>query len=558
MRGSAGNRNDKMMLLLLGELMLVIGLGGPALALFLSSGTAVHHPRFHAGGRLLQQSVPKPPRSRVDTAKPGVQGRVISVSSDKELQAALDQASPGDELALKAGQTFYGNFVLPRKNADRQPEGTWITITSSAGLPASTPAGTRLTPAAAGALAKLASTNAEPTLRAAPGSGYYRLMGIEVTIATSVKTNYGLVRLGEGTEISTDQLPHDIVIDRCYIHGLAGSNVRRGIALNCAASAVVDSWISDCHEVGADSQAICCWNGPGPFEISNNYLEAAGENVMFGGADPAIQGLIPSDIRFIGNYCRKPLEWRAQQSAARWSVKNLFELKNAERVLVEGNVFDNNWVDAQTGYAILFKSVNQDGRAPWSTTRSVTFRRNLVRHTSSGINIEGRDPHNSSGRTALVLIQNNLFEDLDANRWGGEGVFIKITDTEDVTVDHNTAFGTGSIIIAYGEPNERFVFTQNVVRNNEYGVKGDGTASGTPTLKKFFRGYLVSGNAILGGNSSPYPPGNCFPPCPVSPGRPSGIKTTVECSGQQGGMAGCEPDLMTLADAVSATGSEAR
>ena len=29
------------------------------------------------------------------------------------------------------------------------------------------------------------------------------------------------------------------------------------------------------------------WNGPGPFLIENNYLEAAGENIMFGGNDPS-------------------------------------------------------------------------------------------------------------------------------------------------------------------------------------------------------------------------------------------------------------------------------
>src|SRR5262249_29787252 len=133
----------------------------------------------------------------------------------------------------------------------------------------------------------------------------------------------------------------------------------------------------------------------------------------------------------------------------------------------------------------------------------------------------------------------------------GEGAFIKIADTEDVRVDQNTAFGTGSIILAYGEPSERFIFTRNVVCSNEYGIKGDGTATGTSTLQKFFRGYVVSGNAILGGNTSSYPPGNCFPPCPVSRGRLAGIQTTVQCSEQQGGTAGCEPNLTTLADAVS-------
>ena len=76
--------------------------------------------------------------------------------------------------------------------------------------------------------------------------------------------------------------------------------------MNSASTAIVDSYISDIHEVGADSQAICCWNGPGPFKIVNNYLEAAGENVMFGGADPSIAELVPSDIEFRHNHCFKP------------------------------------------------------------------------------------------------------------------------------------------------------------------------------------------------------------------------------------------------------------
>ena len=42
---------------------------------------------------------------------------------------------------------------------------------------------------------------------------------------------------------------------------------RRGIALNSGATAVIDSHLADFKEVGADSQAIAGWNGPGPFKI---------------------------------------------------------------------------------------------------------------------------------------------------------------------------------------------------------------------------------------------------------------------------------------------------
>ena len=62
--------------------------------------------------------------------------------------------------------------------------------------------------------------------------------------------------------------------------------------------------------MNADSQAINGYNGAGPFTIENNYLEAAGENVLFGGADPAVTNLVPSDIVLRRNHLFKPLEWR--------------------------------------------------------------------------------------------------------------------------------------------------------------------------------------------------------------------------------------------------------
>src|SRR5215471_709436 len=390
MKESAGRGGAKFALTIVSEVVLVIGIGIPALMLLFSPQRSRHYRATRSGSRSLQAVAElAPPKYRVDTSMPKIEGRLIHVSSEKDLQSALDEARPGDEVALAPGTEFLGSFILPRKDNGDGQQARWITVTSGQS-PLSPEPGVRVTPASTHRFPKLVSQNAEPALRAAPGAAYYRLVGLELTISPSVKINYGIVRLGEGTETARDQLPHHILIDRCYIHGLPAANVRRGVALNSAASAVIDSWISDCHEAGADSQAICCWNGAGPFEISGNYLEAAGENVMFGGADPSIPTLVPSDITFTRNYCRKPLSWRtaASASGARWSVKNLLELKNADRVLIENNVFDNNWVDAQTGYAILFKSVNQDGNAPWSVTRNVVFRNNIVRHVSSAINIE--------------------------------------------------------------------------------------------------------------------------------------------------------------------------
>ena len=65
---------------------------------------------------------------------------------------------------------------------------------------------------------------------------------------------------------------------------------------------------------------------------------------MFGGADPAIRDLVPSDITITDNAVAKQPAWRVQ----RWQVKNLLELKNARRVLVRGNTFDYNWKRRRT------------------------------------------------------------------------------------------------------------------------------------------------------------------------------------------------------------------
>jgi hypothetical protein len=72
-----------------------------------------------------------------------------------------------------------------------------------------------------------------------------------------------LIALGD-KQTSLAQLPHDLIFDRVYIHGNPDVALERGITLNSASTAIIDSYISDCHEEGANSQAIMGWNGPGP------------------------------------------------------------------------------------------------------------------------------------------------------------------------------------------------------------------------------------------------------------------------------------------------------
>src|SRR4029450_1082596 len=117
---------------------------------------------------------------------------------------------------------------------------------------------------------------------------------------------------GSSAQHALFQVPHDLEIDRSYIHGDPVNGHKRCVALNSASTTVSNSYIADCKRIGQDAQAIAGWNGPGPFTITNNYLEGAGENLMFGGADPTIQGLVPADIQVTDNHLAKPLRWRKE------------------------------------------------------------------------------------------------------------------------------------------------------------------------------------------------------------------------------------------------------
>jgi cellulose synthase/poly-beta-1,6-N-acetylglucosamine synthase-like glycosyltransferase len=455
-------------------------------------------------------NAPELPRAYVDTTLVPPSGATVLVPSGASLQAALDAAQPGDVIVLEPGATFTGPFTLPAKSRNE-----WITVRPAVSDDRLPPPGTRIDPSYAAVMPKLESGSG-PAVAAAPGAHHYRFIGIEIRPkAGAFLTN--LVALGL-TETAVAELPHHIIFDRCYLHGDPSKGARRGIAMNSGATAVIDSHLSDFKEVGADSQAIAGWNGLGPFKIVNNYLEGAGENVMFGGADPSIVDLVPSDIEIRHNHFAKPLAWKAGEpgyQGTAWSVKNLFELKNARRVLVDGNTFENIWAQAQAGFAMQFTVRNQDGGAPWSAVEDVTFSNNTVRHAAAGINILGRDERPSQ-RTKRITIRNNLFEDVDGERWGGSGTLLQVLrGGASVVFDHNTAFHTGNILGAEGEPNEGFVYRNNISPYNAYGMIGTGTAPGNNTLAAYFPGATVARNVMFGNAPDAaelYPPDNFFPP----------------------------------------------
>ena len=213
---------------------------------------------------------------------------------------------------------------------------------------------------------------------------------------------------------------------------------------------------------------------------------------MFGGAKPTIQNLIASDVEFRLNHVYKPLSWKKGHptyAGRPWSIKNLFELKNAQRLLIDQNVFENNWADAQNGFAILFTPRGEDGVAPWATVQDVTFTNNVVRHSGGGFNIAGPDDSSPSQPSQRILIKNNLIDDIDGDRWGSathgpaDGRFAQLVGGPvNITFDHNTIFQSGSLIFGDGASSRGFVFRNNIARSNLYGVLGSDRSPGLDSL----------------------------------------------------------------------------
>lgn len=443
---------------------------------------------------------PELPRVTVDVSMPTGTGHSIQLNAQGDLQAAINAASPGDQIILQAGATFTGNYSLPVKNGTG-----WVIIRSSGTLPG---VGNRVHPSDASQMAKIVAADPSyPVVYAMAGAHNYRLIGLEVTAPAGATHAYSLVNLGDGSRAQNTvaSMAHDLVLDRVYVHGTPTLNFQRCIALNSGSAAIVDSYISECHGKGFDSQAIAGWNGSGPYRIENNYLEGAGENVMFGGADPQIANMLPRDIVVRHNYFYKPAAWKGV-----WEVKNLVEFKLGQRILVDGNVFENNWTDAQDGTAILFKSVNQGGSAPWSQTSDVTFQNNIVKNVAQAVSLASNPERKPAVPAARIALNNNVFYKVGDGDYPGGRIFL-MAGIQGLTIQHNTAFGHNYGIQLLGSKISQLIMQDNIFGSGGDLVKGDAVGSGINALTTYATTWVFRRNIIVGAYARLNPPDNFFP-----------------------------------------------
>jgi hypothetical protein len=305
-----------------------------------------------------------------------------SVPAGGNLQAALDTAAPGDVITLPAGATFLGQYRFP-------PKAGPVTLTSASTLPVR-----RITPADAGLLATLGSSVAAMAADFA-GSSNWILDGIRFLPNPS----------GAG-EVIRLQGSDRITFKRVLLVVPSGAKQKRFITGNGTNVTLTQSHCQGVWTSGQDSQCFAAWDGAGPYSLTDNSLEAASENVMFGGADASSPANIPSDILIERNLFTKDLAWKGDGISQ--VIKNLLELKNAKRVIIRDNMFEHCWGgEGQSGAGIVFTPRNQDGTNPYAVVSDVLFERNVIRDVGRGINISGYDDLAVSQQTTNIVIRDN-------------------------------------------------------------------------------------------------------------------------------------------------------
>jgi hypothetical protein len=487
--------------------------------------------------------------SLADTPAPG-KTRLLKNGGD--LQAALDEAACGDTIQLEAAATFTGRFSLPKKACDDQH---WIILRTSAPDQALPPEGTRLTPCYGGVaslpgrpdfhcgstnnvMAKIvfAGRAGSGPIFFADGANHYRFIGIEITRSLPEASIVALV--GPEKEAAADH----IIFDRVWIHGTEHDETRRGLFLRGATYiGVVDSFFSDfhCDRACTDSQAIGGGGGNIPsgfYKFVNNFLEASGENILFGGGDGTIT---PTDMEIRHNHLFKPMTWLRGQpgfvggpAGNAFIVKNSFELKNAQRVLFEGNILENSWGGfSQAGFSVLLTPKNPpENQCPLCRVSDITIRYCKIAHAGGGFVVSnGLAAGYAAAGGERYSIHDVVIDDIDGKKYDGFGLFMLLGSSKlplkDVKIDHLTAISARVLlngrVMNDGGKIQNFTFTNNLVG---FGEKEITTAGGGPAncffqperqgpegiLKNCFEGFNVSNNVIINGYSS-WPAHNFFP-----------------------------------------------
>ena len=323
-----------------------------------------------------------------------------------------------------------------------------------------------------------------------------RLLGAVIGAAPGI-TFRGVAMEGTTNGQTILTVADDCLVEDCTLTG-SPIGQHRGILVNAARVTIRRTPITNIWH-SLDTQAIAGWDGTRDLLVEDCRLEASGENVIFGGSDPRSEAGIPQDITIRRCTLTKPLAWRALVNCTN---KNLFELKNAKRVLVEDCTMAYSWVDGQIGFGIVLTVRNQEGTAPFSTIEDVLIRRTTVSHCAGGIQILGQDYTYPSQSMRRVTLEDVTVEDISPE-WGGNQRCVQLGGGGEDLAFRRCTFSGSSINTAITVSQQTPTFQRLVVDGctfpeGEYGMHGGWNVPlGAAVLEQCAPGYTWTNNRVV-------------------------------------------------------------
>ena len=321
----------------------------------------------------------------------------------------------------------------------------------------------------------------------------------------------GLKLVGLVKEATILNAGNNLVVNQCELVGSAIGQ-HRGIELNNSKNVVISKSLIHNIFSDVDAQAIA-----GDYDVFNLlvndcYLEASGENVIFGGSDSPDSASMPQDIQIMNCTLTKQIGWKTQSGV---TVKNLFELKCAQRVRFSHNICSYAWPGGgQEGYGLVLTVRNQNGSSPWTVVEDVEIEDNIFSHTGGGINILGSDDTYSSGQMARIMIRRNQFIDINPSVYGGSGRELMIGNGPlQLELNANLFSGVGvnsAITFTNAQPKNPnlnnqcygLAITNCQFDEGDYGIFGDDASGlGKVAIDMYAQAYIWRNNAIKRGAS---------------------------------------------------------
>ncbi len=322
----------------------------------------------------------------------------------------------------------------------------------------------------------------ERTLKIAGATGLGNVCFSGIRFIGPAADTSNMCELG-GSLDNTSLLPANCEFDRCTFEGDPNRNHRRGLQVHSDGASIIGCDFTGFADTNTDAQGIAAWHFGRRVHIENCFIEGAAENFMLGGAtaNTPASTVEPQDWMIYRCHFRKPVAWKGGARI----IKNIFEVKFGNRILLWGSVLNQIWfANGQHGAALNLKTSVDAGHLQ---AHNITVRYNKIFDAGMVASLSAGEA--GLGITPIAMsdvdICDNLCWNINTATFNTDTVWFYCSLTagqsiNNVTVDHNS--------ILKG-PNGR---------PDVWQFSGDKATGTEPSCT----GWLLSNNLIEGGTGA--------------------------------------------------------